>query len=194
MAFPSDHRARRRLLRAVPVDVLDRFRPTPPSAPHPLHYVLGPAGAAVLAADHGLDPTALRLPPRPRHRHRPQPAPRPHPRRQHLVRHTSSTTRRVRSSRRLTSRPSGGAADGWWSEARCARHFGDLVRPDAYGRLTTAPGADHAGSGGGTGDGGRGCSSGSSSYDFGTSTLTRWPRKLDRYAASPPPPRSPPRC
>jgi hypothetical protein len=26
------------------------------------------------------------------------------------------------------------AVTAWWSETRCARHFGDLTRPDAYGR------------------------------------------------------------
>lgn len=31
-----------------------------------------------------------------------------------------------------------GHLTAWWSEARCARYFGDLVRPDAYGRWRQA--------------------------------------------------------
>lgn len=46
-----------------------------------------------------------------------------------------------------TARPGDGIADAsravtaWWSEARCARLFGEHVRPDAYGRRGTHQGA-----------------------------------------------------
>ena len=41
-------------------DVLDRFAPHLPVGAAPMHYVLGPAGAAVLAAEHGLTPPRAR--------------------------------------------------------------------------------------------------------------------------------------
>ena len=59
MAFSSDHRARRRLLQLHRWDVLERFAPRLPVGAAPMHYVLGPAGAAVLAAHHGLPLRAL---------------------------------------------------------------------------------------------------------------------------------------
>ena len=86
MAFPSDHRARRRLLELHRWDVLERFAPRLPVGAAPMHYVLGPAGAAVLAAQHGLPLRALGLPPRRGAGHRAPPHPRPHRRRQRPVR------------------------------------------------------------------------------------------------------------
>ena len=66
----------------------------------------------------------------------------------------------------------------WWSEARCARHFGDLTRPDAYGRLTTTPDTEINNGSGSGGD-----FEFFLEYDTGTEPLTRLARKLPGYAA-----------
>ncbi|WP_228003283.1 replication-relaxation family protein [Nocardia australiensis] len=42
----------------------------------------------------------------------------------------------------LATRPRPGTLTAWWSPTRCARLWGDLARPDGYGRLDppdTAP-------------------------------------------------------
>src|SRR5829696_498946 len=56
LAFPSRNAAEHRLAILHRLGVVDRFRPhhTPGSAPY--HYVLGPLGAALLAAHHDHDP------------------------------------------------------------------------------------------------------------------------------------------
>ncbi|MGH3436718.1 MAG: replication-relaxation family protein, partial [Sciscionella sp.] len=55
----------------------------------------------------------------------------------------------------------------WWSETRCARHFGDLARPDGYGRWAT--GGHHI--------------EFFLEYDTGTEPLTQLAAKLLDYAA-----------
>ena len=54
----------------------------------------------------------------------------------------------------------------WSSEARCARHFGDLVKPDAYGRWATSGGEIEF----------------FLEYDFGTEVLAKLAGKLVGYA------------
>lgn len=54
----------------------------------------------------------------------------------------------------------------WWSETRCARHFGDLVRPDAYGHCA---GHGHQ-------------IEFFLEFDFGTEALARVAGKLTGYA------------
>ena len=55
--FSSQKSALARLLRLHRLGVLDRFQPHRPSwGSYPYHYVLGPLGAAVLAAEAGDDP------------------------------------------------------------------------------------------------------------------------------------------
>lgn len=57
MFFASYKKAAERLLELVGLRVLDRFRPNTPTrgGSRPYHYVLGPLGAAVEAADRGED-------------------------------------------------------------------------------------------------------------------------------------------
>lgn len=174
MAFTSDHRARRRLLQLHRWEVLERFAPRLPAGAAPMHYVLGPAGAAVLAAHHGLPARALGY----RrddalaiaHHHTLAHTVAVNDLFAHLIEHTLHTASGARAD-------VGGAIrlDCWWSEARCRRHL-DYVRPDAYGRLTTVdPHHPRIGTGSRVFEW-------FLELDFATSTLDALARKLDRYA------------
>jgi hypothetical protein len=55
----------------------------------------------------------------------------------------------------------------WWVEARCARHFGDLIKPDAYGRWSAHGQQIEF----------------FLEYDFGTEVLAKLTGKLTGYAA-----------
>ena len=129
--FGSQDRAEHRLRQLTDARVLARFRPhtrhCEGSAPY--HYVLGPLGAAVLAADHDKDlrrvgyrqDKALAL------AHSQHLA--------HLVGVNGFFTTLIASGRHR--RPQGATRAAlvvWWSERRCADHWGRLVRPDGYGR------------------------------------------------------------
>jgi len=170
MAFTSDHRARRRLLQLHSWDVLERFAPRLPVGAAPLHYVLGPAGAAVLAAHHGLPLTALRY----RrddalaiaHHHTLAHTVAVNDLFAHLVHHTLGPRARMR-------------LDCWWSEARCRRVL-DFVRPDAYARVTTPAGTHpHPGT---EAEVNHLVFEWFLELDFGTTTLDTLAAKLDRYA------------
>lgn len=124
VAFPSSRSGRQRLRELYCWSVVDRFQPFITLGTAPMHYVLAPAGAAVLAAEDGLDVKELGY------------------RRDralgiaHSLRlaHTigvndffAALVDRARHDHNTTLAV-------WWSETRCARHFGDLIQPDAYGR------------------------------------------------------------
>jgi hypothetical protein len=157
LAFPAVRRATRRLLKLHEAGVIDRFRPHRPVGTAPWHWTLAPAGAAVLAAEHGLDPRELRW------------------------RHDRALS--MAYSLRLDHDI--GVADWfttlatdphlpatlttWWSPTRCARLWGDLARPDGYGRLTP------------TASGPVGIEF-FLEYDCGTESLTQVTRKLGGYA------------
>ncbi|WP_422647328.1 replication-relaxation family protein [Actinoalloteichus caeruleus] len=127
LAFPSGRATRQRLLELFTWSLLDRFQPFAALGAAPMHYVLAPAGASVLAAEEGLDVRdlgyrrerafgiaySLRL--------------------AHTVGVNTWFTSLVHRARCDTA----SALSSWWSETRVARHFGDLVRPDAYGRWQT---------------------------------------------------------
>src|SRR2546430_3750 len=55
LAFPSFRSGRQRLRELYQWSVLDRFQPFVSLGTAPMHYVLAPAGAAVLAAEDDLD-------------------------------------------------------------------------------------------------------------------------------------------
>jgi hypothetical protein len=59
LAFDSLDRAEHRLRELTELEVLDRFRPRLPTGSAPYHYVLGPLGAHVLAAEQGVEITQL---------------------------------------------------------------------------------------------------------------------------------------
>ncbi|WP_131737647.1 replication-relaxation family protein [Actinomadura roseirufa] len=169
--FPSPERARQRLNRLYRLHALLRFRPWTPTGSVPWHWVLGPAGAHVLAAQHGQSPnafgyrqdavTGIAVSPR-------------------LGHQTGVNDFFAQLHAHARHRNDGTRLDPWWSEHRCASLWGDLARPDAYGRWTefssTAP-ATRAGA-----------AARSATLDFflehdtGTGTLARVAGKLGGYA------------
>lgn len=124
MAWPSLRSANMRLRELFSWRVVDRFQPYATLGTAPMHYVLDTAGAAVLAHEDGLDPRDLGY----RHERAIGVA--------HSLRlaHTVGTNEVFTALIAHTRRGGSGQLTTWWSEARCARHFGDIVRPDAYAR------------------------------------------------------------
>ncbi|RRO17068.1 hypothetical protein EIL87_12415 [Saccharopolyspora rhizosphaerae] len=123
-AFPSPRSGRQRMRELYQWSVLDRFQPTVDTGSAPQHYVLGPAGASVLAADAGIDPKTLGY-------RRDRATSIAHSQRlAHAVGVGEFFTALIARAHTHESEH----VSAWWSEVRCARHFGDLVRPDAYGR------------------------------------------------------------
>ncbi|USX56413.1 replication-relaxation family protein [Lentzea sp. HUAS12] len=127
LAFPSVRSGRMRLRELYQAGVLDRFQPFVTVGTAPMHYVLAPAGAAVLAAEDGLDIKELG------YRHD----------RAFGVAHSLRLAHTVGVNEWFTAlvararhpRPDEQIElTAWWSETRCARHFGDLIKPDGYGR------------------------------------------------------------
>lgn len=130
LAFPSFRSGRMRLRELFQWGVVDRFQPFISSGTAPMHYVLAPAGATVLAAEDGIDVQDLG------YRHD----------RAFAIAHSLRLAHTVGVSEWFTalvdrarhSEPDEHTELGaWWSETRCARHFGDLIKPDAYGRWTS---------------------------------------------------------
>jgi hypothetical protein len=125
LAFPAVRSANHRLLELYKWRVVDRFQPFVHTGTAPMHYVLDIAGAVALAYEDGLEPKDLR------YRHDAAIGIAHSLRLAHSVGTNGFFTNLVALSRRpgaphrLTT---------WWSETRCGRHFGDMVRPDAYGR------------------------------------------------------------
>lgn len=155
LAFPSGRSARARLRELFCWSVLDRFQPLLARGSAPMHYVLGPAGATVLAYQHGVEPAevgyqrdrALGFAHSLRLAHTVG--------RNDLLVHLAAHARRYPHER----------LSCWWSENRCARHIGDLARPDAYARWSTPVGELGF----------------YLEYDTGTEALTRLAAKLPGY-------------
>lgn len=130
LAWPSVRAASLRLLQLYKWRVLDRFQPLITLGAAPMHYVLDTAGAHVLAREDGLDPAALGY----RHdraigiAHSLQLA--------HTIGTNAFFTALSARSRQVAT---AGELTAWWSETRCHRHFGDIVRPDGYGRWREHP-------------------------------------------------------
>ncbi|MBN6034124.1 replication-relaxation family protein [Amycolatopsis sp. 195334CR] len=160
-AFPSGRSARQRVLDLYLWRAVSRFQPFRQLGSAPMHYVLGPAGAAVLAAEHGLEVRDLG------YRHDRAMAIAHNQRLAHTVGVNDVFTSLIARARHST----GEAMVAWWSEARCARHFGDLVIPDGYGRWRTR----HRG-------GGAREVEWFLEFDTGTESLTKVGRKLAGYA------------
>ena len=124
LAFPSRNAAEHRLAILHQLGVLDRFRPhhTPGSAPY--HYVLGPLGAALLAAQTDQEPAQLGY-------RRDRTLALAHSQRlAHLLGVNSFFCALARAARQDPA----AALEVWWSEQRCAAQWGRLVHPDGYGR------------------------------------------------------------
>jgi Replication-relaxation len=126
--FGSRDRAEHRLHELTDARVLARFRPHTRhgEGSAPFHYVLGPLGAAILAAEQGIEPgrlgyradKALQI----AHSQR--------------LGHTVGvngffTALAAQARQRCRGRA---ALTVWWSERRCADRWGQIVRPDGYGR------------------------------------------------------------
>ncbi|MGH9090492.1 MAG: replication-relaxation family protein [Acidimicrobiales bacterium] len=156
VGFSGERRARMRLSELYAIDVLDRFRPQAWGNSAPYHWVLGPLGAALVAAETGTDLADLSWRRSLAHDLAAS------QRLNHLVGLNGVFTGLLRAAR---TRP-GRALSEWWSERRCAREWGEVVRPDGYGIWTEA---------------------GSTlpflvEYDNGTERLDRLAGKLDGYA------------
>jgi hypothetical protein len=123
VGFTGERRARMRLGELYAIDVLERFRPQAWGRPAPFHWVLGPLGAALVAAEHGVDVGDLAWR---RSLARDLAASQ---RLAHLVGTNGLFTALLRSAR---TRP-GCSLRLWWSERRCAAEWGEVVRPDGYG-------------------------------------------------------------
>jgi hypothetical protein len=126
--FGSLDRAEHRLRDLADAEVLARFRPYrrhgEGSAPY--HYVLGPMGAAVLAAEQGIEVRRLGY-------------------RQDKaleVAHSQRLAHTVGVNGFFTAleaharehRSQGARLTAWWSERRCRDRWEPIVRPDGYGR------------------------------------------------------------
>ena len=128
-----------RLAALTELQTITSFRPLTPTGSAPQHWTLTRTGRAILAAEDGHpDTTTLHRAPRT------PPAAIAHSAqlRHQLGVNTCLTTLATHTLSRHTA---SGAADGdvglraWWGQARCTRHFGDHVRPDAYALLTHHP-------------------------------------------------------
>jgi Replication-relaxation len=124
LAFPNLDTAEHRLVILHRLQVLERFRPRRDSGTAPYHYVLGPAGARVLAARRGQDPSGVR------YRRDDALAVAHWQHLEHLVAVNGFFCALARAARGRADR----ALAAWWSERHCAARWGRLVRPDGYGR------------------------------------------------------------
>ena len=123
VGFSGERRARTRLSELYALDVLERFRPRTGANLASYHWVLGPLGTALVAAEAGVDVAELdwrrglvhdlaasqRL--------------------AHLVGVNGFFTALLRSARTRSDC----RLEEWWSERRCGREWGEVVRPDGYG-------------------------------------------------------------
>jgi len=126
LAFGSLNVAQHRLVALARLGVLERFRPVwidRGGGSAPWHYVLGPAGAAVLAAERAITPSQLGY------------------RRDRVlaIAHSQRLGHQVGVNGFFTAlaarahRHSDAALLAWWSERQCADRWGHVVRPDGYG-------------------------------------------------------------
>ncbi|HZU72604.1 MAG TPA: replication-relaxation family protein [Acidimicrobiales bacterium] len=123
VTFPSERTAQLRLAQLRRLRVIDRFRPLVATGSAPSHWILDSLGAAVLAAEDGVE--VLELPwRRGRSISLAQSG---------QLRHALAVNgffcsllaeARVRVDSELVM---------WWPARRCAAAWGDIVRPDGYG-------------------------------------------------------------
>jgi hypothetical protein len=131
LLYGSPETARHRLVSLHRLQAVDRFRPLvglgEGSAPY--HYVLGEAGASVLAAELGVEPHQLGY----RRDHALAIAHQPGL--EHLLAVNGFFASLAAASRTTPA----AALVAWWSAQRCANQWGKLVRPDGYGRWRRGP-------------------------------------------------------
>jgi hypothetical protein len=188
LAFTGRREAERRLAALWAWRCVDRFRPQTPlgSGSAPFHWVLDDAGAAVLAAGHGLTDAEFGY-------HRATAL---------AIAHSQRLSHTVGTNSLLTAltithpdTPAGigqlsdwqlageqlvpGRLVDWWGERRCTAAWGDLVRPDAAATWQTPSPAAGSATGGRPAAGSLGFAV---EYDTGTETLARVAAKLGDYA------------
>jgi hypothetical protein len=157
LAFPTARAANLRLLSLYRWRVVDRFQPHVTVGSAPMHYVLDVAGATTLAHEEGIDPSQMD------YRHD-----REIGRAFSLqLAHTVGCNQVFTGLIEQSCRPGAtGQLTAWWSAPRCAQHFGDVVRPDGYGRWQEQDRKDEW----------------FLEFDFGTEALGRLAEKISRYA------------
>jgi Replication-relaxation len=124
LAYGAAGTARHRLLRLWRMRAIDRVQPFTSPGTAPMHYVLGDGGASVLAAWSGLTAAqagyrrdrALAIFNSP------------------ILRHTVGTNGVMTALVAAARTRRGCELAAWWPERRCEQQWGDLARPDAYGR------------------------------------------------------------
>jgi hypothetical protein len=124
LAFGTARAATARLLSLHQMQAVDRFRPLAITGSAPWHYVLGPAGAQILAAEDAITlaqlgyrrDRALAIAVSP------------------TLAHTTGTSGFFTALAARARAAPGTALTCWWGERRCAALWGDLARPDSYGR------------------------------------------------------------
>jgi Replication-relaxation len=124
LAYGSPGATRHRMLILWRLRAVDRVQPFITAGSAPMHYVIGDAGAAILAAALGLTPSEAG------YRRDRAPAIFASPTLAHTVGVNGVMTALAGAAR---TRP-GAALTAWWPERRCEAQWGRHARPDAYGR------------------------------------------------------------
>ena len=156
VCFPSERTAQLRLVQLHQLRIVDRFRPLVAVGSAPQHWILDSLGAALLAAERGVEVGELAW------------------RRDKTVALAASAqlAHLVGSNGFFCSLLAAGRHQPetdlalWWSARRCAAAWGAIVRPDGYGVWTQT--------GRRTGF--------LLEHDTGSETTGRLAEKLDRYA------------
>jgi hypothetical protein len=129
LAFPSLRAANHRLAALAELTVLDRTRVRNRAhAAAGYLYTLGPAGAVLAAAPHGLGAKELRYDRAVLQRQAARPD---------LPHTLGCNTLMIRLAR---SHHGGTRLTTWWGPISCLRLWGDVIRPDAYAVTTTDTG------------------------------------------------------
>ena len=157
IAFTGARRTSQRLAQLAGLGVLESVRPRATTAAIPQHWLLGPVGIHIAAAELGLSVDAAG---------RRRAAARQLTLGQHLAHRVGANgvfTALLAAAR--TPTPPGQLTE-WWSARRCAAEYGQHVRPDGYGCWMSRTGQlDFL-----------------LEYDNGTERLHRLAAKLDGYA------------
>jgi hypothetical protein len=124
LAFNHLDTAEDRLRTLTTLQVLDRFRPRRDTGSAPYHYVLGPLGAAVLAAEQGIGVAELG------YRRAATLAIAYHRRLPELVRANGFFAALAGYARRHAD----AELAVWWSPRRCQPTWGTLIQPHGFGR------------------------------------------------------------
>jgi Replication-relaxation len=124
LAYSAPGTARHRMLVLWRLRAVDRTQPFTPTGSAPMHYVLGDAGAAILAAARGLTHAeagyrrdrALAIFTSPQ------------------LAHTVGVNGVMTALAAATRTSPGATLTAWWPERRCEQQWGRHAHPDAYGR------------------------------------------------------------